>query len=62
MEATSFSETGGHLNVLWAAGQQPPPPPAQLEIKKQYFVDGMTSVILRDLPFCQNQPLKSTYH
>jgi hypothetical protein len=59
MEATGFSETGKYPNVQqWAAGLQSP---LQLEIKKQYFIDGMTLVVLQDLPFCQNQPLKTAY-
>jgi hypothetical protein len=35
------------------------PKPPKTEIKKTYFVDIITSKVLRDLPFSQNQPLKS---
>jgi hypothetical protein len=60
MEATGFSETGMYPNVRWAAGLQTPPP--QLEFKNLYFVDSMKSVVLCDLPVCQNQPLKLADH
>jgi hypothetical protein len=41
-----------------AAAQQPP---RQIEIfKNTNLVDTMISNVLRDLPFSQNQPLKST--
>jgi len=49
MEATGFSETGMYPSVWWDAGLEAPPPLVpQLEIKKQYFVDRMTSVVLCD--------------
>jgi hypothetical protein len=43
------------------AGLQPPPPPApkNRNLKDTDFVGIMTSKALHDLPFSQNQPLKS---
>jgi hypothetical protein len=42
------------------AGLQPVPNPQKLKLKKKTdFVDIMISEVLRDLPFCRNQPLKS---
>lgn len=37
-------------------------PPTQIEVlkKDRFSVDTMISIVLRDLPFRQNQPLKTT--
>jgi hypothetical protein len=36
-----------------------PPTPSEIELKKTNFVYMTISIILRDLPFSPNQPLKS---
>ena len=43
------------------AGEGGLQPPTQIEelIKKTDFVDTMISIVLRDLPFSQSQPLKT---
>jgi hypothetical protein len=43
----------------WARAAAPPPKLPKTEIQKTQFLDIMISEVLRGLPFCRNQPLKS---
>jgi hypothetical protein len=50
---------GAHPNEGGAAGLQPPQTPQIRNFKNTDFVYITISIVLRDLPFSRNQPLKS---